>query len=139
MFFCITIISFLSNKKVRLALALIVYPAPDLLVLDEATTHLDQDTIVAFIRALRRYAGAILLVSHDRHFTRCVIEGAPILPPSSEEEEEDDEDEESEDEDSAKRVGTVYAVGKGKLRQLSGGVDEYVSLVEKRMRKLGSL
>ena len=72
-----------SRFKVRLALALVVYPAPDLLVLDEATTHLDKDTIVALVRALRQYAGAALLISHDRHFIRCVVEGALVLPPSS--------------------------------------------------------
>src|SRR5882757_4460345 len=96
--------------QVRLALALVVYPAPDLLVLDEATTHLDKDTIVALIRTLRQYTGAVLLVSHDRHFIRCVIEGAPILPPSSD---VDDDDEGSDDESEhseSNKIGTVYAV-----------------------------
>ena len=72
-------------------------------MLDEATTHLDQDTILAFIRALRRYVGAILLVSHDRHFTRCVVEGAPVLSISSDSE-EGGEGEYSKDEDSEKVV-----------------------------------
>ncbi|KAG8957465.1 hypothetical protein FRC03_010126 [Tulasnella sp. 419] len=126
-----------GGQKVRVALALIVYPAPDLLVLDEATTHLDKDTIVGFIRSLRRFTGAILLVSHDRHFTRCVVEGAPILPPSSDVEDEEDDEDESEDEDPGNN-GTVYAVGpKGKVKPLTGGVDDYVALVEKRMKKLG--
>ena len=117
---------------------MVFYPAPDLLVLDEATTHLDKDTIVAFIRALRKYTGAILLVSHDRHFTRCVIEGAPILPPSSDaEDNEENSDYDSEDSEAGK-TGTVYAVGpNGKVTPLSGGTDDYIALVEKRMKKLG--
>ncbi|TDL18835.1 P-loop containing nucleoside triphosphate hydrolase protein [Rickenella mellea] len=139
-----------GGQKVRLALALVVYPAPDLLVLDEATTHLDKDTIVAFIRALRRYSGAVLLVSHDRHFVKCVIEGAPILPPSSDLDDDgggdygDDDDGEGEGSDSDSdgeevgKVGSVYAVGpKGRVKLLPGGVDDYVKVVEKRMRKLG--
>lgn len=99
-------------------------------MLDEATTHLDHGTIVALIGALRHYAGAVLLVSHDRHFTRCVIEGAPTLPASG----DSDEDEESEDEESRK-TGIVYAVGKGKLKLLSGGIDEYILSIEKRMKQ----
>ena len=106
-----------------------IYPVPDLLVLDEATTYLDHDTIVAFIRALRQYAAAVLVVSHDRHFIRCVIEGAPILPPSDDSE---GEDEESEDEGSI-RTGTVYAVNKGKLKTLPEGIGDYIYTVEKRL------
>jgi len=47
--------------------------------------------------------GAILLVSHDRHFTRCVVEGAPVLSLSSDSE-EGGEGEYSKDEDSEKVV-----------------------------------
>ncbi len=99
-----------------------IYPVPDLLVLDEATTYLDHD---AFIRALRQYAAAVLVVNgHDRHFIRCVIEGAPILPPS--------DDSEGEDEGSI-RTGTVYAVNKGKLKTLPEGIGDYIYTVEKRL------
>ena len=115
---------------------MITYPAPDLLVLDEVTTHLDKDTIVALIYALRHYAGAVLLASHDRYFSRCVIEGAPVFPHSGDSEVGDDESEESEDEESGK-TGIVYVVGQGKLKPLSGGTDDYVALVEKRMKRLG--
>ena len=104
-------------------------------MLDEATTHLDKDTIVALIRALRQYTGAVLLVSHDRHFMRCVIEGAPILPASGDGQDSDDD---SEEDGESEKIGTVYSVGpKGKVKPLSGGTEDYVSLVEKRMQKLG--
>jgi ATP-binding cassette subfamily F protein 3 len=127
-------------SQVRLALALVVYPAPHLLVLDEATTHLDKDTIVALIRALRHYTGAVLIVSHDRHFVRCVVEGAPILPPSSDAEDDYEEsDEEDKEEGESGKTGTVYAVSRGKIKAMNGGVDDYVSSVEKRMKRIGLL
>lgn len=115
-----------------------VYPAPDLLVLDEATTHLDKDTITALIHSLRQYTGAILLVSHDRHFTRCVVEGASVLPPSCTDDAEDDQESTDGDEDGARENGTVYVVGpRGRVKALAGGTDEYIALVERRMKKLG--
>lgn len=126
----------------RLALAMIVYTAPDLLVLDEPSTHLDIDTISAFIRALRHYTGAILLVSHDRHLVRCVIEGAPILQYSGdeggEEEPEGDTSDEDEDGGGGKRgPGKVYMVGpKGRVKLLENGVDGYTESMEKKMKKM---
>lgn len=123
-----------GGQKVRLALALIVYPAPDLLVLDEVSTHLDMDTNVGLMRALCGFKGAVLLVSHDRHLVRCVIEGAPLIPEGDEADEEDDEEEQ--DTDDPGKTGSVYRVGpKGKLRQLPGGVNDYVAIIEKRLRQ----
>ncbi|CEL55853.1 putative ABC transporter ATP-binding protein YheS OS=Escherichia coli O157:H7 GN=yheS PE=3 SV=1 [Rhizoctonia solani AG-1 IB] len=122
-----------GGQKVRLALALIVYPAPDLLVLDEVSTHLDMDTNVGLMRALRGFKGAVLLVSHDRHLIRCVIEGGPLIP-EGDELTEDEEDEASDTDDPGK-VGTVYRVGpKGKLRKLENGVNQYVAVIEKRLK-----
>jgi len=122
-----------GGQKVRLALALIAYPAPDLLVLDEVSTHLDMDTTAGLIRALKRYKGAVLLVSHDRHLVRCVVEGAPILNREGESGEEDDESEEEEEDFSKERL--VYRVGpKGKIKLLRG-VDEYVEMVERRLAR----
>ena len=37
---------------------------------DEVTTHLDADTILGLVQALREYDGAILVVTHDRFFMR---------------------------------------------------------------------
>ena len=114
---------------------MVVYPAPDLLVLDEATTHLDKDTIIALIHALRKYSGAVVLVSHDRHFTRCVIEGDSIIPHSGDVVE--DKENSGNDSDSG-NIGAVYAVGpKGRVKLLRGGTDDYVTLIEKQMRKMG--
>ncbi|CAE6515674.1 unnamed protein product [Rhizoctonia solani] len=122
-----------GGQKVRLALALIVYPAPDLLVLDEVSTHLDMDTNVGLMKALRGFKGAVLLVSHDRHLVRCVIEGGPLIPEGDEA--SGDEEDEVSDTDDPGKTGTVYRVGpKGKLRPLANGVSQYVAAIEKRLK-----
>ncbi|KAF8587322.1 P-loop containing nucleoside triphosphate hydrolase protein [Ramaria rubella] len=118
-------------SSVRLALASIVYPAPDLLVLDEVSTHLDIDTTAGLMRALRGFEGAVLLVSHDRHLIKCVVEGGPLISPSEGDEGEgdgEDGDEEEEAGDEGGRMGTVYRVGpRGKVRVLAGGMQDVSS------------
>lgn len=61
-----------GGQKVRVALAKLLWPPPQLLILDEVTTHLDADTILGLINALREYDGALLVVTHDRFFMRYV-------------------------------------------------------------------
>lgn len=61
---------FSGGEKSRLALALICYQKPNLLLLDEPTNHLDLEMRQALAVALQNYAGAVVLVSHDRHLLK---------------------------------------------------------------------
>ena len=74
-----------GGERARLALAKILYDAPNLLVLDEPTNHLDLTTKRALLKALDAYEGTVVFVSHDRAFLRAlatrVLELAPGVPP----------------------------------------------------------
>jgi len=63
-----------GGEKARLALALVVWCKPNLLVLDEPTNHLDLDMRHAMELALQDYRGALVLVSHDRHLLRNTVD-----------------------------------------------------------------
>lgn len=63
-----------GGERARLALALITRNAPHLLILDEPTNHLDVDSREALVQALNDYAGAVLIVSHDRHMIELVAD-----------------------------------------------------------------
>ena len=61
-----------GGEKIRLAFLRLFLQAPNFLLLDEPTTHLDLDGRRLLQDALRKYAGTILLVSHDIDFVRAV-------------------------------------------------------------------
>src|SRR5690606_21109327 len=68
-----------GGEKARLALALIVWRKPNLLLLDEPSNHLDVDTREALARALAEFPGSVLLVSHDRHLLRTTVDSFWIV------------------------------------------------------------
>ncbi len=57
-----------GGEKTRANLVRLLLQAPDLLLLDEPTNHLDIDAITWLEKWLASFAGAVLLVSHDRWF-----------------------------------------------------------------------
>lgn len=65
---------FSGGEKARLALAIVAWQKPNLLVLDEPTNHLDLEVRHALTLALQDFDGAIVVVSHDRHLLRNTVD-----------------------------------------------------------------
>jgi ATP-binding cassette subfamily F protein 3 len=61
-----------GGERIRLAFARILARPPNLLLLDEPTTHLDVESREALQDALCAYAGTVVMVSHDVEFVRAV-------------------------------------------------------------------
>ncbi|WP_339339642.1 ATP-binding cassette domain-containing protein [uncultured Oceanicoccus sp.] len=65
---------FSGGEKARLALAIVVWQKPNLLLLDEPTNHLDLEMCHALTVALQAFAGAVIVISHDRHLLRNTVD-----------------------------------------------------------------
>ncbi|KAI0411987.1 ABC transporter [Xylaria grammica] len=116
-----------GGQLVRLEMARILWQSPQCLILDEATTHLDYETVTAMREALRDWEGAVVVVSHDRWFVRGVVEGQV----------DDEESDFSDDEgDTAPRRRLVYRLRAGQMSELAGGVQQFENSLEKRVAKL---
>ncbi|WDE05640.1 ATP-binding cassette domain-containing protein [Thalassomonas viridans] len=63
-----------GGEKARLVLALIVLEKPQLLLLDEPTNHLDLEMRQALVLALQEFAGAIILIAHDRFLLESCVD-----------------------------------------------------------------
>jgi ATP-binding cassette subfamily F protein 3 len=61
---------FSGGERARLALAILVARKPNLLLLDEPTNHLDLEMRHVLLLALQEFAGAVVVVSHDRTLLR---------------------------------------------------------------------
>ncbi|WP_375503995.1 ABC-F family ATP-binding cassette domain-containing protein [uncultured Jatrophihabitans sp.] len=86
-----------GGERRRLQLLRLLLTQPNLLLLDEPTNDLDTDTLAALEDLLDRWAGTIVIVSHDRYLLERVCDT------------------------------TVALLGDGSLAALPGGVEEYLS------------
>ena len=71
--------NFSGGEKARLALAIIAFQKPNLLLMDEPTNHLDMDMRRALTVALQDFSGAIVLISHDRHLLANTVDEFLII------------------------------------------------------------
>jgi len=71
--------NFSGGEKARLALAIIAFQRPNLLLMDEPTNHLDMDMRQALTVALQDFSGAIVLISHDRHLLANTVDEFLII------------------------------------------------------------
>jgi ATPase subunit of ABC transporter with duplicated ATPase domains len=70
-----------GGEKARLVLATMLFDPPNFLVLDEPTNHLDIDTKAMLVRALAKFEGTLLMVSHDRYFLGALSDHVLELSP----------------------------------------------------------
>ncbi|MET0740297.1 MAG: ABC-F family ATP-binding cassette domain-containing protein [Candidatus Nanopelagicales bacterium] len=87
-----------GGERRRLQLMRLLMASPNVLLLDEPTNDLDLDTLTALEDLLDGWAGTLVVVSHDRYFVERVCDR------------------------------TYALLGDGRLRDLPGGIEEYVSL-----------
>ena len=55
-----------GGEKTRVALAVITFEPPHILLMDEPTNHLDINTVTAITDGLKQFSGGLVVVSHDR-------------------------------------------------------------------------
>ncbi|MCE1227656.1 MAG: ATP-binding cassette domain-containing protein [Geobacteraceae bacterium] len=63
-----------GGEKSRVVLATLLARPINFLVLDEPTNHLDIRSREMLLNALQNFTGTVMLVSHDRHFLRCLVD-----------------------------------------------------------------
>ncbi|MEJ5976471.1 energy-dependent translational throttle protein EttA [Novosphingobium sp. PS1R-30] len=62
-----------GGEKRRIALTRLLIQKPDILLLDEPTNHLDAESVEWLESHLKEYAGAVLMITHDRYFLDNVV------------------------------------------------------------------
>jgi ATP-binding cassette ChvD family protein len=63
-----------GGEKRRVALTRLLIQKPSILLLDEPTNHLDAESVQWLENHLKEYAGAVLMITHDRYFLDNVVE-----------------------------------------------------------------
>lgn len=88
-----------QGEKTKVGIARQILKKPDLLVLDEFTSHLDLDAIEQIQEAITEYRGAVLFVTHDRYILESI------------------------------NIDHYYHIGDGKTKELLSGMQEYKEMI----------
>ena len=114
-----------GGQRNRVALALVTFHRPHVLLLDEITNHLDMGTVESLVESLCEFEGALVVVSHDVWFLKQVIEGGG-----------DDDDDADGESDGEREKGVLYTVTKkGELKMWEKGLDAYVEKIQRLSTK----
>ncbi|KAF8961954.1 P-loop containing nucleoside triphosphate hydrolase protein [Flammula alnicola] len=106
-----------GGQRNRVALALVTFHHPHVLLLDEITNHLDMGTVESLVESLCEFEGALVVVSHDIWFLKQVIEG---------------DDEDMDEDDGEQPKGVLYTVTKkGELKMWDKGLEAYVERIQR--------
>ncbi|MCL4104436.1 UNVERIFIED_CONTAM: hypothetical protein GTU68_047398 [Idotea baltica] len=146
---------FSGGEKARLALAMVVWQRPNLLVLDEPTNHLDLEMRHAMEMALQSYEGAVILVSHDRHMLRNTVDDLLLVHDGRVEQYSDDleayeswviksysapsQDSAAKGDDSRKEKRQNTAAHRQKLRPLQRSIEKTEKQMEKTENELSKI
>ncbi|EFI26724.1 hypothetical protein CC1G_15647 [Coprinopsis cinerea okayama7 len=126
-----------GGQRNRVALGLVTFHQPHVLLLDEITNHLDVGSVEGVVEALEGFGGAVVVVSHDVWFLREVVEGGQGGGRGRRG--DDDDDAEDVDDDSESK-GVFYVVNPksnpGALVRWDKGLDAYVERERRRAEKL---
>jgi ATPase subunit of ABC transporter with duplicated ATPase domains len=76
------ILALSGGEAARLLMAKVILEAPNVLILDEPTNHMDLETIEALADALAAFTGTLLVVSHNRHFIEKFATRILYFPPT---------------------------------------------------------
>lgn len=110
-----------GGQRNRVALALTLFEAPHVLILDEITNHLDMGTAEMLVEALAGYSGALVLVSHDVWFLKQLMEVQP--------------EQEAQDEDEEPTPQFFLVKPEQPIKRWEKGMDAYVQSVLKTVRR----
>lgn len=88
-----------QGERTKIGIARQILKKPDLLVLDEFTSHLDLDAIEQVQEAISEYSGAVLFVTHDRYILESI------------------------------KIDRYYLINNGKTSQLLGGLQDYQNMI----------
>jgi ATP-binding cassette subfamily F protein 3 len=94
----LTNIKFLSGgERSRLCLATLMLGNPQVLIMDEPTSHLDVESVEALVYGLKKWNGTLIMVSHDANFIRSLDGNCYVIIKEE-----------------------------GKIRRIPGGIDSYL-------------